>query len=44
LDFLWFGKTAPILSNYAHFLPTASGVLDRHAQQHVFVLLVVCSK
>jgi hypothetical protein len=44
LDRFFFTETASILSNYAHFLAAQTGVLDRHAEQHVLVLLVVGSK
>jgi hypothetical protein len=41
LNSLFFGKAAPILSNHMHFFLPESGVLNRHAEQHVLVLLVV---
>jgi hypothetical protein len=44
LNSIVFGKAAPILSDHTHFLPTQTCVLDRHAEQHVFVLLVVGGK
>jgi hypothetical protein len=44
LNSLFFGKAAPIPPDHAYFLPPETGVLDRHAEEHVFVLLVIGSK
>ena len=44
LDFLFFTETASVLPDHAHFLPTQTSVLDRHAEERVFVLLVVGGK
>lgn len=44
LDSAFFGKAAPIPPNHAHFFPTQTCVLDRHAEELVFVLLVVGSE
>jgi hypothetical protein len=41
LNSLFFGKRTPVLANHPHFLPTKSGVLDRHAvvEQDLFRLI-----
>ncbi len=44
LDSLFFSKTAPVLPNHTHFLSAQTCVLDRHAEELVFVLLVVGGK
>jgi hypothetical protein len=44
LNSLFFGKAASVFPDHAHFLPTETCVLDRHAEERVFVLLVVSSK
>ena len=44
LNSLFFGKAASVLPHHPHFLPTETCVLDRHAEEHVFVLLVVGGK
>jgi hypothetical protein len=36
-----FAERASVRSDHANFFPTESSVLDRHAEEHVFVLLVV---
>jgi len=41
LNSLFFGKAAPIPPDHTHFLATQTSVLDRHAEEHVFVLLVI---
>lgn len=41
LDFLFFAEGASVLPNHAHFLATQTRVLDRHAEERVFVLLIV---
>jgi hypothetical protein len=41
LDFVFHAQRAPILPDHAHFFPTETCVLDRHAEERVFVLLVV---
>jgi len=38
LNSLFFGKAAPIPPDHAHFFPTQTCVLDRHAEERVFVL------
>ena len=37
-------EAAPILPDHTYFFPTQPCVLDRHAKEHVFVLLVVGGK
>ena len=44
LDCAFFAEGLPIPPNHAHFLATETCILDRHAEQHVFVLLVVGGK
>jgi len=44
LDCLLFAKGLPITPNHAHFLPTEARIVDRHAEERVFVLLVVGGK
>jgi len=44
LDALLFGKAASVLADHTHFLPTESGIFDRHAEQRVLVFLVVGSE
>jgi hypothetical protein len=44
LDFVFFAKRASVLSNHTHIFPTETRVLDRHAEERVFVLLVVGGK
>jgi hypothetical protein len=42
--FIFLAKGASVLPNHAHFFPTETSVFDRHAEEHVFVFLVVGSK
>jgi hypothetical protein len=44
LNSVFFSECAPIPSDHPHFLPTQPSVLDCHAEECVFVLLVVGSK
>src|ERR1039458_1868794 len=44
LDRAVFPKVASVLPDHTHFFPTQTCILDRHAEEHVFVLLVVGSK
>jgi hypothetical protein len=44
LDFLFVAERLSILPDHTHLFPTETSVLDRHAEQHVLVLLVVGSK
>jgi len=44
LNSLFFGKAARIPPDHPHFLATQTCVLDRHAEEHVFVLLVFGGK
>ena len=44
LDRALFTETASVLSDHTHFLPTETSVFDRHAEERVFVLLVVGGK
>lgn len=44
LDRAAFTKSAAVLPNYTHFFPTETSVFDRHAEERVFILLVVGSK
>ena len=41
---VFFAKGASVLPDHAHFLPSKSGILNRHAEQHVLVLLIVGGK
>ena len=44
MDFVFLAQRAPILADDTHFFPTEASILDRHAEQRVFVLLVVSGK
>ena len=44
IDFVFFVEGLPIPPNHTHFFPTEASILDRHAEQRVFVLLVVSGK
>ena len=44
LDRAVFAESASVLPNHTHFLPTETRILDRHAEEHVFVVLIVGSK
>jgi hypothetical protein len=44
LNSFFFVKTASIFPNYTHFFHTETSVLDRHAEERLFVLLVVGSE
>ena len=44
LDFLFFTESAAVLPDHAHFFPTETRILDRHAEEREFVLLVVGGK
>jgi hypothetical protein len=44
LDFLFFAEAASVLPNHSHLFPTKTSVLDRPAEERVFVLLVVGGK
>jgi hypothetical protein len=44
LDGAVFTESASVLSNHAHFLATETSVFDGHAEERVFVLLVIGSK
>jgi CheY-like chemotaxis protein len=44
LDCARFAEAASILPNHTHFFPTETRVFDRHAEERVFVLLVVGGK
>ena len=44
LDRAVFTERASVLPDHAHFFPTEASVFDRHAEEHVFVLLVIGSK
>jgi len=43
-DCVFLSEGASVFPDHAHFLPTEASVLDRHAEEHVFVLLVVGGK
>jgi hypothetical protein len=38
LDSVFFAECLPILSDHTDFFPTEASVLDRHAEEHVFVV------
>ena len=44
LNFVFCAESASVLPNHAHFFPTETCVFDRHAEERVFVLLVVGGK
>jgi hypothetical protein len=44
LDSALFAKGLPILPDHTDFFPTETCILDRHAEERVFVLLVVGGK
>jgi hypothetical protein len=44
LNSLFFAEAASVLPDHTHFLATQTRVLDSHAEEHVFVLLVVGGK
>jgi hypothetical protein len=44
LDFLFFAEGLPIVPDHTHFFPTETSVLYCHAEERVFVLLVVGGK
>ena len=44
LDSFLFVERASVLPDHAHFLATETCIFDRHAEERVFVLLVVGSK
>ena len=44
LDSVLFAEGTSVLPDHAHFLATQTCILDRHAEERVFVLLVVGSK
>ena len=44
LDRAVFTERASVFPDHAHFFPTEASVFDRHAEEHVFVLLVIGSK
>ena len=44
LDSVLFAKRASVLPDHAHFFTTETSVFDRHAEESVFVVLVVGSK
>ncbi len=39
-----FADSAPVLSNHADFLSTQTCILDSHAEEHVFAVLVAGGK
>jgi len=41
MDSLPFAERASVPSNHAHFFPTEARVLDRHAEERVFIFLVI---
>jgi len=43
-SFFFLANGASVLPDHAHFFPTKTCVLDRHAEERVFVFLVVGSK
>jgi hypothetical protein len=44
LDRALLAEAAPVLPDHAHLFPTETCVLDRHAEERVFILLVICGK
>ena len=44
MDCALLAKSAAVLPDHAHFLATETYIFDRHAEEHVFVLLVIGSK
>lgn len=44
MNSIFFAEAASILSDHAHFLAAKTSVLNRHAEQHVLVFLVVSGK
>jgi hypothetical protein len=44
LNSVFLAERASVLPNHAHFFPTETSVFDRHAEERVFVLLVVGGK
>ena len=44
LDSVLFAERASVRADHPHFFPTETCVLDRHAEERVFVLLVVGGK
>ena len=44
MDFIFLARGAAVLPDLARFLATQTCVLDRHAEERVFVLLVVGGK
>jgi hypothetical protein len=44
LNFVFSVESASVLPNHAHFFPTETCIFDRHAEERVFVLLVVGGK
>jgi hypothetical protein len=44
LNSVFLAKGASVLPKHAHLFPTETSVLDRHAEERVFVLLIVGSK
>ena len=44
MDAVFLAKAASVLPDHTHFLPAQTCVFDRHAEELVFVLLVVCGK
>jgi hypothetical protein len=44
LDGAFFAEGLPILPYHTHFLPTKTCIFDRHAEEQIFVLLVIGGK
>jgi hypothetical protein len=44
LDCAVFTQSASVFPDYPHFFPTETCILDRHAKEQVFILLVVGGK
>jgi len=44
LDRAVFAEAASVLPDHAHFFPTETSVFDRHAEERVFLLLIIGSK
>jgi hypothetical protein len=43
-EFILFAESASVLADHTHFFPTETREFDRHAEERIFVLLIVSSK
>jgi len=44
MDCVFLAKGASVFPDHTHFFPTEASIFDGHAEEHVFVLLVVGGK